>query len=213
MGVTEPQGCLAAVLSLFGIRLGEVAPVAESLPYRQRDDFLSPAELSFYRVLAAAVGSRAVICPKVNLNDLFFVSQPQQNQRHRNKIDRKHVDFVLCHPETLKPACGIELDDSSHARRDRQQRDHFVEQVFQAADLPLVRVPARATYNPAELLAMVEPNLARQPAIRSVASAPAEVPKCRKCGIPMIQKVARRGPKAGNPFYGCPNYPKCREIA
>jgi len=212
MTATEPQGCLAAILFLLGIRLSEPSTAAETLPYRQRDDFLSAAELSFYRVLAAAIGQRAVICPKVNLNDLFFVSQPQQNQRYRNKIDRKHVDFVLCHPETLRPACGIELDDSSHARRDRQQRDQFVEQVFQAAGLPLVRVPVRAAYRPAELLALIEPSLVRQPTQRPIESTPMGVPNCPKCGIPMVQRVARQGSNAGNSFYGCPNFPKCREI-
>lgn len=213
MSSAEPQGCLAIVLSLLGVRLSDAAPVAESLPYRLRDDFLSPAELSFYRVLVAAIGNRAVICPKVNLNDLFFVSRSQHIQRHRNKIDRKHVDFLLCHPETMRPACAIELDDASHARRDRQDRDRFVEQVFQAAGLPLLRVPARATYNPTELLAMVEPNLIRQSTARPVPAARSEAPTCPKCDLPMIQRTARQGPKAGNSFYGCPNYPKCREIA
>lgn len=213
MTETEPNGCLAAILSLFGIRFGPVAAVAEVLPYLQRDDFLSPAELSFYRVLAAALADRTVICPKVNLNDLFFVSQPQQNQRYRNKIDRKHVDFLICHPATMRPACGIELDDSSHGRRDRRDRDQFVEQVFQSAGLPLVRIPARATYSPAELIAVIEPNLIHESTRRALATASQGTPTCPKCGIPMIQRVARQGPKAGNPFYGCPNFPKCREIA
>jgi hypothetical protein len=46
MTAQEPQGCLFAILRLFGIRLGgNVA--AQELPYRMRDDFLSAAELSF----------------------------------------------------------------------------------------------------------------------------------------------------------------------
>ena len=30
-----------------------------------------------------------------------------------NKINRKHVDFLICDDETLKPLVGIELDDST----------------------------------------------------------------------------------------------------
>lgn len=63
MPSSEPQGCLAAVLSLFGIRLSG-PPLADQMPYRQRDDFLSAAELSFYRVLAKGLDDSFVICPK-----------------------------------------------------------------------------------------------------------------------------------------------------
>ncbi|MCB9922572.1 MAG: DUF2726 domain-containing protein [Planctomycetaceae bacterium] len=132
----EPKGCLAAILSLFGINLGGGSAPTSALPYRLRDDFLSPAEHSFYRVLVSAVANKAVVCPKVNLNDVFFVARPNENQSYRNKIDRKHVDFLLCHPTTMKPLAGVELDDSSHQRKDRRERDEFVDQVFAAAGLP-----------------------------------------------------------------------------
>lgn len=41
---------------------------------------------------------------------------------------------------------------------------------------------------------------------------PSEAPRCPRCGIPMVLRVARRGKQAGRVFYGCPNYPLCREI-
>src|SRR5690606_28630791 len=104
--------CLTAILRLFGINLGEPTATTGELPYRLRDDFLSPAELSFYRVLRLAVKDQAVILAKVNLADIFFVARPNQNQAYRNKIDRKHVDFLLLHAETMKPLVGLELDDS-----------------------------------------------------------------------------------------------------
>lgn len=157
----EPKGCLAAILNailsavlrLFGINLGGGPEPVATLPYRLRDDFLSPAEYSFYRVLVAAVGNRAVVCPKVNLNDVFFVARPNENQAYRNKIDRKHVDFLLCHPATMNPLGGVELDDSSHQRKDRKERDQFVDQVFAAAGLPIVHVATRASYNVESLAA------------------------------------------------------------
>lgn len=36
---------------------------------------------------------------------------------------------------------------------------------------------------------------------------------CPKCGAPMVKRTARKGPRAGKPFYGCSNYPKCKGIA
>jgi restriction system protein len=35
-------------------------------------------------------------------------------------------------------------------------------------------------------------------------------PECAECGKPMIRRTARRGNKAGNDFWGCTGYPKCR---
>ncbi len=210
----EPKGCLAAILRLFGINLGEVAKSTTSLPYRLRDDFLSPAEYSFYRVLISAIGDRAVVCPKVNLNDVFFVSRPNENQAYRNKIDRKHVDFLLCHPTTMKPLAGVELDDSSHQRADRRARDAFVDQVFAAARLPIVHVVARASYNAEalgkELASCL--NGTSESVVAAVAIQESGPPICPKCGISMVQRTASKGANKGNQFWGCRNYPKCREV-
>jgi hypothetical protein len=210
----EPQGCLAAILSLFGIRLGRQQPAERELPYRQRDDFLSPAEFSFYRVLCGVVGNRAVVCPKVNLNDIFYVARPNENQAYRNKIDRKHVDFLVCDPTTMKPRFGVELDDSSHGRRDRQDRDEFVDRVFEAAGLPLLHVSAQRSYSPNELCALVEPHLGAAPASQpSPPPVPGSGPPlCPKCGVQMVLRTASKGPQAGQKFFGCRHYPRCREV-
>src|SRR5262245_38787535 len=63
-------------------------------PYRLRDNFLSPAELSFFSVMQGVVGDCAVLCTKVALGDLFWVKKddPSHHRIHTNKIDRKHVD-------------------------------------------------------------------------------------------------------------------------
>lgn len=155
MPKSEPQGCLTAILNLFGIRLAAGSGRPEQLPYRRRDDFLTAAELSFYRVLMLGLDGSHLVCPKVNLADIFFVARPNENQSYRNKIDRKHVDFLLLDPTTMKPIIGVELDDASHARRDRQDRDEFVDQVFEAAGLPLLRVRAAASYSPQNIADLV----------------------------------------------------------
>jgi len=35
---------------------------------------------------------------------------------------------------------------------------------------------------------------------------------CPKCGAPMVKRTAKKGPRAGKPFYGCSRYPDCRFI-
>ena len=153
MNSSDKPGCLTAILQSLSLR--PKSTEQKALPYRIRDDFLSPAELNFYQVLQTAVSDWAVICPKVSLGDLFYAKTGDygQNRGWMNRIDRRHVDFLLCNPKTMRPLLGIELDDASHQRADRQERDHFADQVFEAAGLPLQRVSAQASYNVRELSA------------------------------------------------------------
>lgn len=146
----QNTGCLGMLLALFGIT---PAPQGTGpLPYRLRDDFLSPAEANFYRVLCQAVGHQVLVCPKVNLADIFYVTRPNENRAAMNRIDRKHVDFLLCDSQTLRPVLGLELDDSSHQRASRQERDRLVDSVFEVAGLPLGHVRVQAHYEVAGLV-------------------------------------------------------------
>lgn len=191
------------------------AVTPELLPYRTRDDFLSSTELSFYHVLASVVGERAILCPKVGLAEIFFVTRPHENQTYRNRIQQKHLDFLLCDPKTLRPIVGIELDDTSHDRADRQERDKFVEQVFGVAKLPLLRLPARYTYNTHVLAMQLVPYLGDTAADKASLTPPMSpataLPLCAKCGVPMVVRTVKQGEHQGKQFYGCPNYPRCRE--
>lgn len=47
------------------------------------------------------------------------------------------------------------------------------------------------------------------PAEMPAANAP---PVCPRCGSPMVRRTARQGANAGNQFWGCGSYPKCRGI-
>lgn len=44
---------------------------------------------------------------------------------------------------------------------------------------------------------------------REAARADPEAPPCPKCDEPMRLRSARKGPRAGRKFWGCPNYPEC----
>ena len=219
---TQRTGCLAHILRLAGIKpAGESLPSPdESLPYRTRDNFLSPAELSFYHVLLSLIWREAVVCPKVRLADVFFVARPEENLRYYNRIVQKHLDFLVCEPRTMRPLVGIELDDASHRRTDRGERDLYVERVFEAAGLPLVRIPVRVGYTRDELVKALGPHLAKvdkgSVGLEEATVAPDEeastVPICPKCGVPMVLRTASRGERQGQQFYGCRNYPNCREV-
>jgi restriction system protein len=40
----------------------------------------------------------------------------------------------------------------------------------------------------------------------------AAAPICPRCGIAMVGRTAKKGLNAGQPFWGCKNFPNCREI-
>lgn len=39
-----------------------------------------------------------------------------------------------------------------------------------------------------------------------------EMPICPRCGSPLVLRTAKKGANAGNRFYGCSSFPKCRYI-
>src|SRR5207245_3737724 len=124
-------------------------------PY-QRRQFLSAAERSFFGVLVQAVSDEYLVFAKVRVADLLRVRPGEREpQAHLNRIIAKHVDFVLCDRESIAPVLAIELDDSSHSERNRPERDKFLDDAFSGAELSLVRVPARRTYDPAGLRAEI----------------------------------------------------------
>lgn len=200
----------------------EVAP--PPLPYHVRDDFLSRAEASFYHVLVTALGDEVVVLTKVNLADVFFVTNPDERLRYRAKINRKHVDFLICQPDTMTPLLGVELDDISHQRERRQVRDAFVDHVFESAALPLMRVPVKYAYNTKLLREQVLDDIVAR--VRGLQSQTTEAPdnsagpsprpgyepRCPRCELPMVKRQVRRGPHEGRWLYGCRNYPACREV-
>lgn len=130
------------------------AGAAEALPYEKRRWLFSKAEKSFYLVLRDCVPDGYVLFAKVRLADVLSVaSGTTSRQSHVNRIDRKHVDFLLCDQQWLEPRLAIELDDRSHERQERRERDSFLEQASAAAGLKLLRVPARGAYDQRELRA------------------------------------------------------------
>jgi hypothetical protein len=121
-----------------------------------RKPLFSPAERSFLGVLEGNLPNGVRVFGKVRLEDIFGVKSGLDRGRRqaaRNRINRKHVDFLLVRANDLAPVAGIELDDRSHEEEDRQERDQFVDSVFSSAGLPLLHMPAQKAYNPAEVRA------------------------------------------------------------
>lgn len=117
-------------------------------PYQACSSLLSAAELRFFRVLEQVLAGRVRIYAKVRLADLIRVRPGLSGRtffQAFNAIACKHIDYVLC-DDAHRILCAIELDDSSHARPERRQRDAFVDAALNAAGIPLLRFPVQARY-------------------------------------------------------------------
>src|SRR5215510_4167692 len=127
----------------------------ERLPYRLRENFMSTPELALLRTLQEMVGGRYVICPKVSLNDVFYIVRPNENVHFFNKFFRKHVDFLLCDPATLQPAIGIELVKPV-SKTETREADQFMADLFLSAGLPLVHIQSAEHYSKNDLEELFE---------------------------------------------------------
>ena len=148
-----------ALLAVLKLKAGAKRGV-----YYLRKALFTAAEQSFLGGLEQVLPPGVRVFGKVRLADIFGVQRgldPSARQSARNRIDRKHVDFLLVRTDDLAPLAGIELDDRSHEEEERQERDALVDEVFAGAGLPLLHVPAQKTYDPADLKAKVASLLAR----------------------------------------------------
>ena len=95
--------------------------------------------------MVSPMGKNGTIQCKVRLGNIF--EPTTREYQYRNKINQKHIDFLVCNIETMKPIIGVELDDLSHDRKDRQERDEFVNSVFKECCLPILHVKVSKQYN------------------------------------------------------------------
>lgn len=136
----------------------------------------SPAERSFLGVLDQAIGSQYRVFGKVRVADVLSVSRdgtPAKRRSAFNRISAKHFDFIVCAPDDLRVLCAIELNDASHAKARRRERDDFVAEACKQAQLPLLMLPAKHAYSIDEVRQMVlsalgTPILPPRPAPRPV---------------------------------------------
>ena len=161
----------------------------ERLPYRLRERFLSTPELALLRVLQRMMGSHYLICPKVALNEIFYIARPNENVHFFSKFFRKHVDFLLCEPNTFRPAFGIELVKPV-SRNEVREADQFMAELFLSARLPLVHIQSSERYSEQDLTQLFElaaTKVKETGPLRATAKTDS-IPMCPVCGKMMVSR-------------------------
>lgn len=120
---------------------------------------LSESENAFFQALQIVGDGKLHICVKPRMADLFYIQRGTDKSTRatcQNKINMKHIDFVLCRPKSMEPVLAIELDDKSHDKPARIARDEFVDQVFAAAGSKILHIRAKSRYDTDELRQQIQ---------------------------------------------------------
>ena len=148
---------VVGLMALAAFTLLRLMRGREQTPYSRRRRLVTRSELAFYRVLRDAVDNEWEIFAMVRIADLLSVPKGTENHRSwLNKILSKHIDFVICDKDSLEVLAGIELDDPTHLKPARMQRDKFVNAAFDDAGLPLLRIPTADEYEASEIRKMLD---------------------------------------------------------
>lgn len=111
----------------------------QNYPY-QATSLLTEREYVFFRVLKViAKRNNLDVLMKIRLADLVKVSDnvPKNDfYKYFNKISAKHIDFILI--DGIKVVTLIELDDSTHNRKDRIERDNFVNETVKMCGYKII---------------------------------------------------------------------------
>ncbi|CAH0535453.1 hypothetical protein VST7929_03027 [Vibrio stylophorae] len=128
--------------------VGESNP--HSVPHTKQSHLATPNEQNFHQAL------RQVLPPEYSIHcqvSLMALVKPV-HFKDNSKTWSKRMDFVIADADT-KVLAVIELDDSSHQKLKRQERDHYVNQALEGHH-PLVRFSSRQFYDPAYIANALE---------------------------------------------------------
>jgi hypothetical protein len=145
--VVEP-GVAAAGTPL--LQPGELAMGSDEAPvYALNKSLLTYQEQRLYRAIRSTLKGEYLIMTKVRMGDFVWLkNEPKDRKYANNQVLCKHVDFLLCSRDSLKPLLVIELDDSSHVKSlGAIERDNFKNATFAAIGMPLLRVPLQEKYD------------------------------------------------------------------
>lgn len=231
---SAPKSWTLPAADVDAVEVAKFAPdikSVEPITYTKNSALFSPAEKTFLNVLTNSLSDNYRIFGKVRVADAITVKSNTDRsawQTAFNKISAKHFDFVVCNKENLGILCAVELDDKSHQREDRVERDKLLENVCRAAKLPLVRFDVSSSYSSQAVRRQVlqsigineniplQQHYARDIVAEenklSVTSKQPVIKLCPRCSSVMVKRTAKSGTHEGKLFWACSTYPACRGI-
>lgn len=133
--------------------------------YKPKIYLITLNEAVFYNVLLEiAKELDLILCSQVSLYNIIEIKSgldKSNETKYFNKISRKSIDFVLVDKKNCRIRLCIELDDNTHKKYTRIERDKFINKLFKDLNINLLRMPSRFHYNKDELKNLIENNISK----------------------------------------------------
>lgn len=173
--------------------------------YRVKGPVLRSQEVAFFNALKTAVGDHGVVFSKVNMSSVIAprdIVSKKQLFIASNKISRSHFDYLICDPRTFEPRVVIELDNGKELNKSKVEREKLLMQVCKSANIPLIGTSVKHSYQVGRLRRLLAAHI-------DLIEPDKEIRFCKKCGSPMVIKVASQGEFKGRRFFTCSRQPNC----
>lgn len=107
-------------------------------------------ELNFYNILLdIAKELDMILFAQVSLYNIVSMKENldySTKTKYFNKIASKSIDFVLVDKNNCRIKLCIELDDSTHKKQRRIERDNFINELFKQLEINFLRYPIYKVY-------------------------------------------------------------------
>lgn len=173
--------------------------------YKRKGPVLNIAESTFYNALKTAVGEHGVVLTKVSMAHVVTPAKLQNKKQWfiaSNRIARSYFNFVVCDARTLEPRVVVELDDGKELNKSKIEREKLLMHVCKTANIPLIGANIKYSYQVGKLRRLLAAHI-------DLIETDKEVRFCKRCGSPMVIKVASQGEFKGRRFFTCSRQPHC----
>lgn len=123
---------IALVLTAALIIAVKILQKKREAHYRLKSSLLTACEIEYFKIIDAYFGKDYRVLPQINLASVI----DKEGQGFRTELFR-NVDFGIF-DYNFRPILLIEINDNSHFKKDRQERDESVALITKKARIPLI---------------------------------------------------------------------------
>lgn len=126
-----------------------------NIKYLIKQNPMTETEIKFIKELKKITDiNNLIILPQVQLQSIFHTIN-NKDITSFNKIKSKSIDFAIV-DNNYNYKLFIELDDYTHNRKNRIQRDQFINELFKTYNLKLKRIKVQNNYNIEDLTDIIK---------------------------------------------------------
>lgn len=172
--------------------------------FKKKGPLLNLKEGAFFNALRTAVGDNGVVMAKVNMTTVIGPEAKNKKQWFvaNQRIAKSYFDYVVCDPRTMEVRVVIELDNGLELNKGKVEREKLLIHVCKSANIPLIGTSIRHSYQVSRLRRLLAAHI-------DLIEEDGDIRFCKKCGSPMVIRIASAGEHKGRRFFTCSRQPQC----